>query len=101
MIKVSTIQVERCKQELGAFAGVATAAIEDWVYSIISAKVLDAGERMALRTWANDECKKIDSATTTLTPRGINANNRRRPMLEEVIKLLPAIEEKISPQHQR
>jgi hypothetical protein len=93
MIKVSTIQVERCKRELGAFAGVATAAIEDWVYSIISAKVLDADERMALRT--KDECKKIDAMASTLTPRAINANNRKRAMLEEVIKLLPAIEEKI------
>jgi hypothetical protein len=92
---VSTIQVERCKQELGAFAGVATAATEDWVYSIISAKVLDADERMALRTWAKDECKKIDAMASTLTPRAINANNQKRAMLEEVIKLLPAIEEKI------
>ena len=75
---VSTLQVEHCKERLQASVDATTTPVEEWVNSIITQMVLDADERAALRTWAENGSRKIESGIKLSGPLRLVRNEDAR-----------------------
>ena len=95
---MSDLPVRRCIDQLEAFAETVTnTPIHDWLQSVMatSLKALDAKEKATLLDWAKAEVGKLELPTTVLATAAVAFNNRRRAMLEEVIKILtPLVQNK-------
>jgi hypothetical protein len=90
-ILMSNVDVRRCKEHLEAFVDAVTPTpAQEWVKSVmeVSSKRLDSKDKAVLLAWAKDQAKSIAPATTVFQTTAVNSNNRRRAMLEEVIKVL-------------